>query len=389
MFDRSAPPHENIGRALFFCFAVLLLVGCPTPPKSTGRVTPLSAPGGGFIPRSTQQAPRHAIVEPAPPAINIAGEPAFAAAQDRHDPILPEETIQIPTGLIPLNAWAQLCGFNDLRVVPDATPYTVDLQGDSGVLTLVLGQRFAKWNGVNVGLGFGPGVKQGQMVVHSIDVLKNFYPLALGTFSIPKPVRILVLDPGHGGSDPGSLTPEKLYEKDLTLDWALRIEKLLAGTSWKVVLTRRDDRELSLMDRVAIADHNNADIFISLHFNSLEKSGARDESGIETFCLTPAGAPSNVTRGFEDDPRRYFPNNEFDSANILLASRIQESLVKASGRRDRGVRRARFMTVLREQRRPAVLVEGGFLSSAVEGKLILDPAYREQIAIGLCNALPN
>ena len=297
--------------------------------------------------------------------------------------------MQIPSGLIPLNTWAQLCGFSDLRVVADADPYTVDLEGSSGVLTLTFGNRFAKWNGINVGLSFVPAVKQGQLVVHSIDVVKNFYPLALGSFSVPKPARILVLDPGHGGSDPGSLASGKTYEKDLALDWALRIEKLLEGTSWKVILTRRDDRDIPLMERVAIADRNNADIFISLHFNSLEKSSGNDESGIETFCLTPVGAPSNVTRGYEDDARRMFPNNEFDSANILLASRIQESLVKASGRKDRGVRRARFMTVLREQRRPAVLVEGGFLSSAAEGKLILDPAYREQIAIGLCNALPN
>ena len=387
MFDRSAPPYENIGRVLFFGFAVLLLAGCPAPAKH-GRVTPLSA-SGGFLPASAQSPGSHTDPNPIPQLVSVAAEPFFAPAQDRNDPILPEETFQIPTGLIPLSTWAQLCGFNNVRVVPNATPYTIDLEGDSGILTLVLGQRFAKWNGVNVGLGFGPAVKQGEMVVHSVDVLKNFYPLALGIFAIPKQTRTLVLDPGHGGSDPGSLTTGKLYEKDLTLDWALRVERLLAGTTWKVILSRREDRELSLMERVAIADRHDADIFISLHFNSLEKSGSRDENGIETFCLTPAGAPSNVTRGFEDDVRRYFPNNEFDSANILLASRIQESLVRTSGRRDRGVRRARFMTVLREQRRPAVLVEGGFLSSAVEGKLILDPAYREQIAIGLCNALPN
>jgi N-acetylmuramoyl-L-alanine amidase len=384
MFVRSARPHENFGRVLSIFICVLLLVGCPAPPKAPPRVTPLAAP------RSTYMAgPAPSTDFPAPESVNVAGEPTFGPAQDRHDPVLPEETLQIPTGLLPLNSWAQLCGFNDLRVVPDANPYTVDLEGPNGILTLVMGQRFAKWNGVNIGLAFGPGAKQGQMVVHSLDVLKNFYPLALGTLSIPKPQRILVLDPGHGGSDPGSLTQAKLYEKDLTLDWALRIEKLLEGTSWKVILTRREDRELPLMERVAVADRANADIFISLHFNSLEKTSGRDESGIETFCLTPAGAPSNVTRGFDDDVTRYFPNNTFDSANILLASRIQESIVKASGRRDRGVRRARFMTVLREQRRPAVLVEGGFLSSAAEGKLILDPNYREQIAVGICNALPN
>ena len=384
MFVRSARPHENFGRVLSIVICVLLLVGCPAPPKAPPRVTPLVGSRSTYMP-----GPARSGEDPAPESVNIAAEPALGPAQDRHDPVLPEETLQIPTGLLPLNSWAQLCGFSDLRVVPDANPYTVDLEGPNGILTLVMGQRFAKWNGVNIGLGFGPGAKQGQMVVHSLDVLKNFYPLALGTLSIPKPQRILVLDPGHGGSDPGSLTQAKLYEKDLTLDWALRIEKLLEGTSWKVVLTRREDRELSLMERVAIADRANADIFISLHFNSLEKTSGRDESGIETFCLTPAGVPSNVTRGFDDDVTRYFPNNAFDSANILLASRIQESIVKASGRRDRGVRRARFMTVLREQRRPAVLVEGGFLSSTAEGKLILDPNYREQIAVGICNALPN
>lgn len=326
-----------------------------------------------------------------PPAQSVAlpAEPSFAFPQDRPDSVLPEEALQIPTGQIPLNAWAQVCGFSELRVVPDATPYTVELESESGLLTLVLGQRFAKWNGINVGIGFGPGVKNGQMVVHSLDVHKNFYPLALGAFSIAKSNRVLVLDPGHGGSDPGSLASGKTYEKDLALDWALRVEKLLQSSSWTVVLTRRDDRELSLIDRVAVADRHNADLFISLHFNSLEKTSGSDESGIETFCTTPVGAPSNVTRGFEDDPRRYFANNEFDAENILLATRIQESLVKSTGRRDRGVRRARFMTVLREQRRPAVLVEGGFLSSTAEGKLILDPDYRQQIALAICNALPN
>lgn len=329
------------------------------------------------------------VDQPALSSVHLPGDPSFAFPQDRPDSVLPEEALQIPTGLIALNEWAQICGFTDLRVVPDANPYTVELEGPNGILSLTFGHRFAKWNGMNLGISFGPSVKQGQLVVHSIDVHKNFYPLALGTFSIPKPTRILILDPGHGGSDPGSLAAGRTYEKELTLDWALRIEKLLEGSRWKVLLTRRDDRDVSLMDRVAFADRQNGDIFVSLHFNSLEKSSGTDESGIETFCTTPVGAPSSVTRGYEDDVRRYFPNNQFDAENILLATRLHHSLVKSSGRRDRGVRRARFMTVLREQRRPAVLVEGGFLSSAAEGKLILDADYRQQIAVAICNALPN
>src|SRR5687768_9738066 len=302
MFVRSARPPENVGRVLLFIACVLLLAGCPAPPKS-GRVTSLGSPHSPspYWTQSPGEAP--------PQTVTLPSDPAIFPARDLLAPVLPEESMQIPSGLIPLDAWAQLCGFSDLRVVSEANPYTVDLEGSSGVLTLTFGNRFAKWNGVNVGLSFTPGVKQGQLVVHSIDVVKNFYPLALGTLSVPKEVRILVLDPGHGGSDPGSLASGKTYEKDLALDWALRIEKLLDGSSWKVVLTRRDDRDIPLSERVAIADRNNADIFISLHFNSLEKSSGSDESGIETFCLTPVGAPSNVTRGYEDDTRRLFPNN--------------------------------------------------------------------------------
>jgi N-acetylmuramoyl-L-alanine amidase len=379
MFVRSARPHENIGRVFVLLACVLLLAGCPAPPKAPPRVTPLSSSGSSIIPRGQESLP----------SVHLPGDPSFAFPQDQPDSVLPEEALQIPTGFIPFNDWAQICGFNDLRVVPNANPYTVELEGLNGILSLSFGQRFARWNDMNLALSFAPTVRQGQLVVHSLDVHKNFYPLALGTFSIPKPTRTLILDPGHGGSDPGSLAAGRTYEKELTLDWALRIERLLEGSSWKVLLTRRDDRDISLMDRVAFADRHQGDIFVSLHFNSLDKSSGADESGIETFCTTPVGAPSSVTRGYEDDVRRYFPNNLFDAENVLLATRLHSSLVKASGRRDRGVRRARFMTVLREQRRPAVLVEGGFLSSAVEGKLILDPEYRQQIAVAICNALPN
>jgi N-acetylmuramoyl-L-alanine amidase len=222
-------------------------------------------------------------------------------------------------------------------------------------------------------------------------VLKNAWPLARVRLSLPPQGRVLVLDPGHGGADPGSTSAARnIYEKDLALDWALRIERLLANSNWKVILTRRDDRDVPLLDRVAIADQNAADLFISLHFNSLEKNGATsEETGVETYCLTPVGAPSNITRNFEDDLRRVYPNNEFDAQNIVFAARIQAGLVRASGRRDRGVRRARFMTVVREQKRPAILVEGGFLSNPDELGLILQPAFRERLAKAVCDALPD
>lgn len=372
----SARPYDKTGRVLFLIFAVLLLVGCPTPPKAPPRVTPL-------IPSSPT--PQKAPV--ADQSIPVPSDPSVQFPRDLADSILPGEPLQLPGGFVPLNTWSALCGFYSSRAIPGATPYTVELESDHGILTLVSGQRFAKWNGISVGLGYVPGIRQGQMIVNSVDVSKNFYPLSLGTFTLSKMSRILVIDPGHGGSDPGSLSSGKTHEKHLTLDWALRIEKLLAGSPWKVILTRRDDRDVSLTERVALADASNADVFISLHFNSLENGAA--ESGIETYCLAPAGVPSNINRNFEEDLNRAYPNNRFDTENLLLAARVHQSLIKATGHRDRGVRRARFMTVLREQKRPAALIEGGFLSNAAESARIFDPAYRQQMAEAICSALPN
>ncbi len=398
MFGRSALLIANLSLALG---TLLAFSGCPTPPKPSPHVTALEP-----TPRNTPLAP---AIEHPTAAPSGAGHPAFpdgglqtvvvppvvapnVALRDHAESVLPEERFSLPHGKLPLSSWAQLCGFSEIRSAPNANPPLLELTGPGGNLTLMIGQRFAKWNGINLGLAYPPVPERGQVLVHSIDVEKNFYPLALGNLTLARQTRVLVIDPGHGGADPGSrATTRKALEKDLSLDWALRVERMLANTVWKVILTRRDDRDTPLLERVAIADANRADLFISLHFNSLENSGngKPDETGIETYCLTPAGAPSNVTRNFEDDMRRVYPNNEFDAQNLLLAARMQSSLISTTGRRDRGVRRARFMTVVREQKRPAVLVEGGFLSNPTEASLILQPEFRDQMARAVCNALPN
>jgi len=365
----------------------LLLAGCPTPPKPPPRLTPLAA-GERFLPLSL---PAAASSETPAQNILITPEPMLAAPRDQWDSVLPEENLQLGAGMLPLAAWAQLCGFSEVRIVPNANPRTVELLNEQGTLTLAQGQRFARWNGVGLGLGFAPGVAGGEIGAHSVDVAKTIYPLALGVFPFPAENRVLVLDPGHGGPDPGSrCAGGGCFEKNLALDWALRIERMLAGSSWRVVLTRREDRELSLLERVAIADAERASLFISLHFNAHARVGSgEEETGIETYCLTPAGAPSNITRNFEDDVRRAYPNNQFDAQNILLAARLHAAMLRATGRKDRGVRRARFMTVLREQKRPAVLIEGGFLSSAAESRVIAQSAHLELMARAVCDALPN
>lgn len=336
-----------------------------------------------------QQAPALATIPEAPP-VEVPAPPsklsAVAPATARTG------SPSLPGGVLPLSVWAPLLSLSDTRVTKRAYPQTYEVQNDASLAAFTIGQQFARWNGLNIALGFAPVLVKGELALHSLDIAKNLYPLFHGRLTLKETNRVLVIDPGHGGRDAGSRCTggRNVWEKELTLDWARRIEKGLEGSGWSVVLTRRDDRELSLLERVAIADQHRADLFISLHFNSFDNGPASNqESGIETYCVTPAGMPSNLKRGFEDDARKVFANNRFDTENVILAARLHASLLNATGRKDRGLRRARFMTVLREQKRPAVLIEGGFLSNPTEVALILQPDFREKMAQAVCQALPN
>jgi N-acetylmuramoyl-L-alanine amidase len=136
---------------------------------------------------------------------------------------------------------------------------------------------------------------------------------------------------------------------------------------------------------VAFAQEHQADLFLSLHFNSSAPNDS--QAGLETYCLTPTGMPSTVTREFEDDPAEVLPNNAFDVQNLQLALSVHQALLRVNGHRDRGVRRARFLGVLRGQQRPAVLIEGGYLSNPQEARLIAEPQYRQKLADAVAQGL--
>jgi N-acetylmuramoyl-L-alanine amidase len=126
-------------------------------------------------------------------------------------------------------------------------------------------------------------------------------------------------------------------------------------------------------------------LFISLHFNSLAPD--KIPSGIETYCLTPTGMPSTLTRGYGDFLTENFPNNAYDAQNLQLAIRLQAGLLHETGMEDRGVCRARFIGVLHGQRRPAVLIEAGFLSNPGDARQIETPAFRQKLAQAMADAL--
>jgi N-acetylmuramoyl-L-alanine amidase len=254
-------------------------------------------------------------------------------------------------------------------------------------MVLAIGSREAAWNGVEIHLGFGPQIIDGQVCLYGPDLQKNLEPLLCGPpLVLPRTNGIIVIDPGHGGMNSGTHSIlDGRFEKEFTLDWALRLAPLLAQEGWQVFLTHTNDADDSLSNRVAFAEAHHATLFMSLHFNSLAPD--KNPSGIETYCVTPTGMPSTLTRGYGDFWSDNFPNNAFDTQNLQLAVGLQGALLRATGMEDRGVCRARFIGVLHGQHRPAVLIEAGFLSNPGDARQIETPAFRQKLAQAVADAL--
>ena len=242
----------------------------------------------------------------------------------------------------------------------------------------------AQLDGVEVRLLF-PLIQQGETVWISImDVRTTFEPL----LSPPRlrrgtQLRSICLDPGHGGKDPGNQVGGS-QEKKLTLLLSQELQSQLKHAGWKVSLTRTRDNFVELPDRPEIARRRKADLFLSIHFNSIASS-ASSVKGAEVYCLTPAGAPS-TNAGGEGAGAGWFAGNRFNDENMFLAYQLQKNLTRKVQVDDRGVHRARFW-VLRDAVMPAVLIEGGFLSNPSECRKILSPVYRRQLAGAIVDGL--
>jgi N-acetylmuramoyl-L-alanine amidase len=288
-----------------------------------------------------------------------------------------------------LERWAAPRGFAPARKVLQSPINAYAFSSTNGTLVVQIGSLSAYWDRIEIRLGFPPRLVGDQVMVHSLDLKKNIEPLVRGMSASVVRTGVIVIDPGHGGYNYGTRSvADGRWEKDFTLDWARRLAPLLETNGWQVRLTRNSDVEVSLQDRVAISDAHQADFFLSLHFNSPGGSGTGGETaGLETYCLTPVGMTSTLKRNFPDDPTQFYPNNSFDEQNLQFAARLHRSMLAANGDVDRGIRRARFLTVLQGQRRPAVLIEGGYLSNPREAQRIGEPAYRQLLAEVVARAL--
>ncbi|WP_448563060.1 N-acetylmuramoyl-L-alanine amidase [Trichothermofontia sp.] len=176
--------------------------------------------------------------------------------------------------------------------------------------------------------------------------------------SLPQRMRIAVIDPGHGGPDPGAVGIGNMYEKDVVLAIAQQVAAILEQNGVQAILTRSDDRDLDLEPRVQIAEQANATVFVSIHANSLGLDRP-DINGLETY---------------------YFASGE------RLAQVIHNSIVQALPVSDRGVRQARFY-VLRRTSMPSVLVETGYVTGREDAPRLANPAYRSQMAAAIARGI--
>jgi N-acetylmuramoyl-L-alanine amidase len=208
----------------------------------------------------------------------------------------------------------------------------------------------------------------------------------------------IVIDAGHGGHDTGTIGPTGLMEKDLCLDVALRLGKIiqqkLPGAD--IVFTRSDDTFIPLEDRTRIANEAKADLFISIHANSSPDHGAR---GIETYYLNMKGSPEAMAvaarenavsqqgiHDLEEVVKKIARTEKIDESREL-AEDVQDSLSKriqktAKPVKNRGVRKAPFVVLIGADM-PSILTEISFLSNAADEQLLKKPEYRQRVAEGL------
>ena len=294
---------------------------------------------------------------------------------------------QVPvTTWTSLSRWAAAHNLAEPKRLADSPLVTYGLRSSSGDMIFTIGSRDVFWNGRLIHLGFDPEMVDGEVFLHGLDLEKNLEPLLCEPPLKFEADKVIVLDPGHGGMNSGTISVlDRRPEKEFTLDLARRLKPLLEAEGWTVFLTRTDDYDLALSNRVQFAESHHADLFVSLHFNSAAPD--KIQSGLETYCLTPTGMPSTLTRGFADPWQEYLPNNMFDAQNLQFALCLHDALLRVNGEEDRGVRRARFIGVLRGQKRPAILIEGGYLSNPGEAAKIEDPEFRQKMAEAIAGAL--
>ncbi len=231
-------------------------------------------------------------------------------------------------------------------------------------------------------------------------IIHHTPPEAIDPEIFPLVVRKIVIDPGHGGDQPGTRTPSGILEKDIVLDIGLKLRKLLLEAGLEVEMTREDDVAVSLEERVRLANEREGDLFVSIHINWIT---ARNVRGVETYYLGPTEDPyleqlarnENQDSGYSlADFRRLLQGvyeNVREDASRELARAIQLENYRALRQvnpsvKNRGVKTAPFVVLIGTEM-PAVLAEVSCLSNRDEAELLQKPRYRQYLAESLARGI--
>ena len=248
----------------------------------------------------------------------------------------------------------------------------------AGSLEFLVDARRITLRGIHVWLSAPVVLRGSSAYVATADLMGTIHPLLFPPRSgVARPVRTIVLDPGHGGKDPGNQEGRR-QEKQYTLQLAKDVRDLLTKAGFRVLLTRTSDSYIAPESRPLIARQRKADLLVSLHFNSADGPGGSAVRGAEVYCLTAANTYSTNDRA-EVGRRDWQTGNRHDVRNLQLAYQIQKALVAKAGSEDRGVKRARF-AVLKHAEMPAVLVEAAFMTNPGDARKIYDTAQRRSLA---------
>ena len=379
------------------------------------------APAAEAAPEPERAAAEVPPAEPASPPtgpLRQLGAPRYAVHEDGYTRV----AVDVPAGLettLAVDESNFIVLFDAARAEPyEVTPDGKQLSslgyrevGSSGVLALIVETNYplgANGRGFEVGrlpaagggetlyVDFAPSLR-GERVAR-VEALPG---RELAAVQRPRNVpKVVVIDPGHGGYDPGTLS-EYVVEKDLVFAVGLLLRDELERRGVRALMTRDDDTFMELEDRAAFAVPSEHNLFVSLHANAARANA----EGIETYVF---GQPQNdsvidlavLENGGGDVGRARTAASREDAASIdgdllreenlsystALADTVQEDLVAVTGSENRGVKQNYFV-VIRDARVPAVLVELGFVDSPVEGPKLASNDYRQTLATALADGI--
>ena len=245
-----------------------------------------------------------------------------------------------------------------------------------------------------------PQIKQAQRPQQPKPAVSTSKPKPLVPKSLTREfgltAKTIVIDPGHGGRDPGALGTRALQEKGIVLSISKKLREILTARGYTVLMTRDTNRLIPLKKRTEFATQHKADLFLSIHANGSENPRA---NGIETYYLDVTSTDSAAEKiAARENTDSGYSIQELETLlegliresksedSKRLAEYVQQALVQSTGGVDRGVKHARFV-VLIGTKVPAILIETGFVSNPVEGQKLATSAYQYKVATAIAQGV--